>query len=436
MYILYSLLLALALLISMPWWTLQLIRLGKYRAGLKERLGKVPRRVERVAERGSIWIHAVSVGEVMAVSRLVAELQKTNLERRIFVSTTTATGQSLARERFGESRVFFMPLDLGFCLRRYLKALRPRLLLLAETEFWPNLLHLARKSGASVAIVNARISDRSFPRYRRFRWLFAGVLREVDLFLAQTEEDAQRLREIGALTERVQVSGNLKFDVRDAAASPLAGNLRSAAGKDSPVWICGSTTEGEEELLLGAFRDVLERFPSAVMVLAPRHPERFDRVANLITSRGMTLRRRSLWDGTQSLSGSIFLLDSVGELAALYAAADVAFVGGSLLPGVGGHNILEPAQHGVAIVVGPYTSNFREIVRIFDTARGDTERGKGIKTVTADSLAGDLLRLLGDSPERRQLGQRARELFAENSGATEHTLRALQPLLREAPEPR
>jgi len=162
MYILYSLLLALALLISMPWWTLQLIRLGKYRAGLKERLGKVPRRVERVAERGSIWIHAVSVGEVMAVSRLVAELQKTNLERRIFVSTTTATGQSLARERFGESRVFFMPLDFGFCLRRYLKVLRPRLLLLAETEFWPNLLHLARKSGASVAIVNARISDRSF----------------------------------------------------------------------------------------------------------------------------------------------------------------------------------------------------------------------------------------------------------------------------------
>lgn len=424
MYILYSLLLALALLISLPWWALQLVRLGKYRAGLKERLGRVPRRLERVAGPGSIWIHAVSVGEVQAVSRLVGELQKTAPERQVFVSTTTATGQRLARERFGDGRVFFMPLDFGFCLRPYLRTLRPRMLVLAETEFWPNLLHLARKRGASIAIVNARISDRSFPRYRMFRWLFSGVLREVDLFLAQTEEDAQRLREVGALTERVQVSGNLKFDIRNGGASPLTGDLRSAIGKDSRVVICGSTTEGEEELLLDAFRQVLQRFPSSVMVLAPRHPERFDKVAGLIASRGMTLVRRSLWDGSHSLSGSVFLLDTLGELASLYAAADVAFVGGSLLAGVGGHNILEPAQHGVAVLVGPNTSNFREIVRTF-------ERGGGIKTVTTDSLPAELLRLLGDSAERRQLGQRARELFAQNSGAAEHTLRALQPLLRE-----
>jgi 3-deoxy-D-manno-octulosonic-acid transferase len=426
MYIVYSLLLALALLISMPWWTLQLVRLGKYRAGLKERLGRVPPRLERVTGPGSIWIHAVSVGEVMAVSRLVAELQKSAPGRQIFVSTTTATGQQLARERFGESRVFFMPLDLGLCIRPYLKALRPRMLLLAETEFWPNLLHMARKSGASVAIVNARISDRSFPRYRRFRRLFAGVLREVDLFLAQTEEDARRLREIGALTERVQVSGNLKFDVRNGAASPLAAQVRCAVDKDSQVLICGSTTEGEEELLLDAFRQVLGHSPSTLMVLAPRHPERFDKVAGLIASRGMTLMRRSLWDGKQSLSGRVFLLDSVGELASLYAAADVAFVGGSLLPGVGGHNILEPAQHGVPVVVGPNTANFREIVRIF-------ENGGGIKTVTPGDLSPELLRLLGDGAERQRLGQRARELFQQNSGAVEHTLRALQPLLREAP---
>src|SRR5262249_19683995 len=299
-----------------------------------------------------------------------AELQKSAPARQIFVSTTTNTGQRLARERFGESRVFFMPLDLGFCIRPYLKALRPRMLLLAETEFWPNLLHLARKSGASVAIVNARISDRSFPRYRRFRRLFAGVLREVDLFLAQTEEDAQRLREIGALTERVQVSGNLKFDVRNGAASPLAAHLRCAIGKDSQVLICGSTTEGEEELLLDAFRDVLRQFPFTLMVLAPRHPERFDKIAGLIASRGMTLVRRSLWDGKRGLSGSVFPLDSVGELASLYSAADVAFVGGSLLPGVGGHNILEPAQHGVPVVIGPNTANFREIVRIFENGSG------------------------------------------------------------------
>ena len=426
MYIVYSLLLALALLISMPWWTLQLVRLGKYRAGLKERLGRVPPRLERATGPGSIWIHAVSVGEVMAVSRLVAELQKSTPGRQIFVSTTTATGQRLARERFGDSRVFFMPLDLGLCIRPYLNALRPRMLLLAETEFWPNLLHLARKSGASVAIVNARISDRSFPRYRRLRRLFAGVLREVDLFLAQTEEDARRLREIGALTERVQVSGNLKFDVRNGATSPLAAHLRCAIDKDAQVVICGSTTEGEEELLLDALREVSQLFPSMLMVLAPRHPERFDKVAGLIASRGMTLVRRSLWDSKQALSGRVFLLDSVGELASLYAAADVAFVGGSLFPGVGGHNILEPAQHGVAVMVGANTANFREIVRIF-------ENGGGIKTVKPGDLSPELLHLLGDGAERQRLGQRARELFQQNSGAVEHTLRALQPLLREAP---
>ncbi len=176
-----------------------MLRLGKYRSGLGERLGFVPERLKDV-KPGCIWVHAVSVGEVLAVSHLVAELQKKYPERQVLVSTTTATGQSLARQRFGEDRVFFMPLDFGFAVRRYLAALQPQLIVIAETEFWPNLLHLARKRQASLAIVNARISDRSFPRYRRFGWFFRRVLAEVDLFLAQTAEDAQRLREIGAAT--------------------------------------------------------------------------------------------------------------------------------------------------------------------------------------------------------------------------------------------
>jgi 3-deoxy-D-manno-octulosonic-acid transferase len=382
-----------------------------------------------VAERlkgvqpGCIWVHAVSVGEVLAVSQLITDLQKKYPQRQVLVSTTTATGQSLARQRFGQDRVFFMPLDFGFAVRRYLTALQPQLIVIAETEFWPNLLHLARKQQASLAIVNARISDRSFPRYRRFGWFFRRVLAEVDLFLAQTAEDAQRLREIGAAIGRVQVSGNLKFDVRPNPHPSLVTGLRAALGNDSPVLVCGSTAEGEEGPLLQAFKSVQEKFPAAVMVLAPRHPERFEKVAAMIAAAGFALQRRSSWSAPQSIRSGIFLLDSVGELAAIYELADVAFVGGSLVS-TGGHNILEPAQYGAAIVVGPHTFNFREIVSIF-------EQGGALRVVTAETLGPEFLSLLGLPQERKRLGGLARDLFAKHAGATRRTLEALAPLLAQ-----
>lgn len=431
MYVLYSLLLAAVAILSLPWWAVQMLRLGKYRTGLAERLGFVPARLKD-AKAGSIWVHAVSVGEVLAVSRLITELQSAYPETQIFVSTTTATGQSLARERFGEARCFFMPLDLGFAVRAYLKALQPRMLLLAETEFWPNLLHLARKRGTAVTVVNARISDRSFPRYRRFRWFFQRVLSHVDLFLTQTAADAERLRAIGAPTERVRVSGNLKFDVRPHATSWLVQDLRAAIAhmaitKDALVIVCGSTAEGEEEILLAAFQQIQRQFPATVMVLAPRHPERFDRVAGLIAARNTAFVRRSSWTAAVPLSGGVFLLDSVGELASIYALADIAFVGGSLVP-VGGHNILEPAQYGAAIIVGPHTFNFREIVGIF-------AQGNAIRVASSENLASQLLELLKNAAERKQLGQRAKELFEQHAGATQKTLQALRPLLTQrAPE--
>jgi 3-deoxy-D-manno-octulosonic-acid transferase len=424
MYLFYSLLLACAALLSLPWWVFQMLRLGKYRAGLLERLGFVPARLKD-AKPGCIWVHAVSVGEVLAVGRLITELQQDQPDRQVFVSTTTATGQNLARQRFGENRVFFMPLDFGFAVRSYLKALKPRVLILAETEFWPNLLHLAGKQGTTLAIVNARISDRSFPRYRRFRWFFGRVLANVDLFLAQTAEDAARLRAIGAATERVQVSGNLKFDIRPSERSSLVTGLRTAISKDSPVIVCGSTAEGEEEPLLAAFKAVQQRFPAAIMVLAPRHPERFEKVAAMVSSAassaGFALLRRSSWSPPQPVRSGIFLLDSVGELAAMYELADVAFVGGSLVP-TGGHNILEPAQNGAAIVVGPHTFNFREIVSIF-------EQGDAIRVVTAATLSSQLLALLQQPEDRKGLGRRAKDLFAQHAGATRRTLDALAPLL-------
>jgi 3-deoxy-D-manno-octulosonic-acid transferase len=424
MYVLYSLLLAAAALLSLPWWALQMLRLGKYRAGFAERLGSVPERLQ-AAKQDSIWVHAVSVGEVLAVSQLITELKNAYPEAQIFVSTTTATGQRLARERFGEDRCFFMPLDLGFAVRAYLDALKPRLLILAETEFWPNLLHLADKRRTAIAIVNARISDRSFPRYHRFRWFFQRVLSQVDLFLAQTAADAQRLREIGAAPERVRVSGNLKFDMRPSPAAKLAQELRSAITRDSPVIVCGSTAEGEEELLLRAFIELQRHFPGTVMIVAPRHPERFDKVANLIASFDIPFVRRSSWATTCPISGGVFLLDSVGELASVYALADIAFVGGSLVP-TGGHNILEPAQYGAAIVVGPHTFNFREIVNIFET-------GDALCVTTAETLSRQLLELLEKPEERKSLGQRGKILFEQHAGATQRTMRALEPLLR-APE--
>jgi 3-deoxy-D-manno-octulosonic-acid transferase len=424
MYFFYSLLLACVALVSLPWWLLQMLRLGKYRSGLAERLGFVPVRLND-ARPGSIWVHAVSVGEVVAVTPLISELRQKYPDKQIFVSTTTATGQALARQRFGENRVFFMPLDFGFAVRPYLKALQPHILVLAETEFWPNLLHLAGKRGAALATVNARISDRSFPRYRRFKWFFGRVLANMDLFLAQTAEDAARLRAIGAATERVRVSGNLKFDVRPASGSVLVNDLRSVIGKskESPVIVCGSTAEGEEEPLLAAFKVVQQQFPSAMMVLAPRHPERFEKVAAMISSAGIALLRRSAWASPQPIPSGVFLLDSVGELAAIYALADIAFVGGSLVP-TGGHNILEPAQYGAAIVVGPHTFNFREIVSIF-------EQGDAIRVVPSATLGPQFLALLNEPQERERLGRRAKDLFAQYAGATRRTLDALGPLLAE-----
>lgn len=448
MYIFYSLLLSLVALLSLPWWVMQMLRLGKYRAGLAERLGRVPQRLspDAASVRGAaIWIHAVSVGEVLAVVPLVNQLRKLSPGRQVFVSTTTATGQQLARARFGEDCVFFMPLDFGFCLRPYFKALNPGLLVLAETEFWPNLLRMARQHGARVAIVNARISDRSFPRYRRLRWFFSRVLGNVDRFLTQTPADAERLGQIGAPPEKIQVSGNVKFDLQASPEVQLVKDLQRALASAAQVIVCGSTTDGEEEILLAAFRTVLQQFPKAVMVLAPRRPERFEKVAQLIAASGLPFQKRSAWTTASPLSGCVFLLDTLGELAPVYAVAQVAFVGGSLLPGTGGHNILEPAQHGVAIMTGPHTENFREIVRIFSAAHNQPPassdasgrspgNGSALCVVTLQKVASEFVRLLQDHAERTRLGREAKELFEQNTGATSRTLVALQELMDAAAE--
>jgi 3-deoxy-D-manno-octulosonic-acid transferase len=424
-YFLYSLALALGMLLSLPYWLYQILRHGKYRSGFVERLGRVPARLasDTSARPGRvIWVHAVSVGEVLAVSGLVEQMRRSFPQHRVVLSTTTDTGQELARKRFGEANVFYFPMDFAFTIRPYLQALQPELVVLAETEFWPNFLRLAHTSGARIAVVNARISDRSWPRYRRFRWALRRMLVHVDLFLAQTPEDGARLQSIGAEGGHVQVTGNLKFDVSSPSSPPIVESLRRSLAAESagPVLVCGSTVEGEEPPLLKAFENLRVAHPRAVMILAPRHPERFDEVAILLQQLGMSSFRRSQWRG-EALAGGVLLVDSIGELAALYALADVAFVGGSLVPR-GGHNIIEPAQHGVAIVTGNHTENFRDIVTLFQSR-------DAVRIVGLAELPLTLMHLLANDAERRALGQRAEETMRSQMGATSRTLEALKTLV-------
>jgi len=429
MYLVYSLLLGLALVVALPWWLFQMARNYKYRSGLGERFGRVPERLKR-SQAGAlvIWVHAVSVGEVLAISGLIERLRESFSRHRIVISTTTASGQKLARDRFGEKNVFYFPMDLGFAIRPYLRVLRPRLVIVAETEFWPNFLKMAKTSGARVAVVNSRVSDRSFPRYRRFKSLLERVLGKVDLFLAQTEVDRGRLVEIGAPAHKVQVSGNLKFDVKPVSETALARTLKAELGRSNagPVIVAGSTVDGEEPIVLEAFRSVLARFPHAVLILAPRHPERWSLVAELLDGSDLKHWRRSKWQpGKEKLAGGVFLLDSIGELASLYGLAQLAFVGGSLVPR-GGHNILEPAQHGVAILVGPHTENFREIVSLFVNAGA-------VDVVEPEDLGKEFLHLLFQEEKRAIMAKHALETAQANTGATERTAAALEQMMGVKP---
>jgi len=424
-YWLYSSLLLLALVISMPWWLLEMLRHGKYRIGWRERLGRVPDWLFTPGPGNTIWIHAVSVGEVLAISRVVEELKMHLPGWRIVVSTTTDTGQKLARERFGANNVFYSPLDLPFAVRAYLRALQPNLLLLAESEFWPNLLRWARLSGASVAVVNARVSDRSLPGYMRVQRPLRRVMQNVRLLLAQSEEDARRLVKIGAPAERVHVSGNLKFDVIPPANPAILAQFLGALEREKigPLLVAGSTLEGEEAMLLDTFRQVVLQYPAPLLVLAPRHPERFEPVASLLASSGVPWTRRSQWDGQRPIAGEIFLLDSIGELASLYEYADLAFVGGSMVPR-GGHNVLEAAQFGTPILVGQHTENFRDIIEVF-------RKADALRVVTPQSLTATVLQLLENDHDREVLGRRAAEVMRSQRGATERTVNALLEMLPE-----
>jgi 3-deoxy-D-manno-octulosonic-acid transferase len=420
----YNLALVAGLVATAPWWLWRMATTHKYREGLRERLGSVPRRISFDSGRPLIWLHAVSVGEVLAATQLVKALDAALPGYFIAISTTTRTGQALAREKFGSSRVFYCPLDLPWAVRAYLDAFKPRLMILAETEFWPNLLAGCFRREIPIVVVNARISNRSWPRYRILRKLWRPILSKLSRVLAQSEIDAERLRAIGCAPERVTVAGNLKFDVRAATEGEATKILREQA-RGLRLIVAGSTLEGEEAALLDAWPQLLRADAKLVMILAPRHPERFAAVAALLERSGIGWVRRSEWNANPPnvlRLGTIVLLDTIGELASVYSLASVAFVGGSLVP-AGGHNPLEPAQFGVPIVMGPHYANFTAIT---EALRAEN----GLRIATKEELASALIELLGDRDAAEAMGTRAREVFELQAGATERCVTAIRELLR------
>lgn len=372
------------------------------------------------------WIHAVSVGEVLAVAPLIAALRQERPGVRVYLSTTTGTGQAMARKTFPSGvEVFYCPFDFWWPAGRVLRHLRPGQLIIAETEIWPNLYFRAWRSGIPVSVVNGRISDRAWPRYRRIRRWLAPLLTLPARFLMQSGVYAVRIRELGAPPERVQVTGNMKFDsLRTITPDPeLAGKIRAAWGPSgSQALVAGSTMPGEEDILAGVFLRLRRDFPELRLLVAPRHPERFAAAGQAFLQRGIAVRYRSELSAAASVPADVILLDSIGELTALYSLAEVVFIGGTLVP-AGGHNILEPAAAGRPVVVGPSMENFREIRELF-------QRREALLTVAGAAELEDLLRRLLASPaECNRIGALGRQLVDENMGAARRNLAAIYPPL-------
>ncbi|HZE63417.1 MAG TPA: 3-deoxy-D-manno-octulosonic acid transferase [Pyrinomonadaceae bacterium] len=430
MYFIYSLLLAVGFLILLPRFLYDAFRHGKYVAGFRERLGTV----SPVTGQPLIWIHCVSVGETQAARPLVLELKKQLPNFRIAISTTTLTGQNLAREifKYDVEKIFYFPFDWRWTVRRTLKALRPEAVLIMETELWPGFLRECERQQIPVVVLNGRLSERSFRRYRLFRGFMSRVLRGVSLAIMQTEPDAARLRLLGIATEKVKVSGSLKFD---AGTLPLNDELTAALGarfnfnSDAPLILAASTHAPEERIVIEAVKQLIaHEVPRARLLIAPRHPERFGEVAALIEALSISWARRSASPQATDGTAKVVLLDTIGELQSVYPLATIVLVGGSIAK-TGGHNILEPAAVGACILTGAHTYNFREIVEAFVRAEAIVQLPAMPDSDTTLELGKLFAKFLTEPDKRRLIGERAKQLVNQNRGATERTMELLQDLL-------
>jgi 3-deoxy-D-manno-octulosonic-acid transferase len=424
---LYTVLIVVLAAVLAPWFLYQAVRYQKYIGSLAQRMGYLPVSFNLDGDE-SIWIHAVSVGEALTARALLPELRQRYPKLRIFVSTTTLSGQQIARTRLQDvDAVFFFPFDLPPFVNRTLRLVRPRLFVMLDTEIWPNLLRACRRQGVKSILVNGRISSRSYPRYHMARRLFGRVLADVDKFCMQSEESARRIVQIGADPAKVLVTGSLKFESLESPAA-AAGRGEGRVLRyfrippSRPVLMAGSTLKGEEAPVLSAFAAVRRALPGALLIIAPRKPERFGEAEALARAEGFRVVRRSALPVDAEPRADVVVLDSIGELAHLFQVATVVFVGGSLVDH-GGHNILEPAVHGKPIVFGPYMGNFAEIAEAFLNNQAAIEVRDGAE------LGEVCVRLLSDSVERARLGAAARALVEANRGAKPRTLEAIEDLL-------
>jgi 3-deoxy-D-manno-octulosonic-acid transferase len=440
---LYRMLTAVALLVLAPYYALRGWRRGEPRQTLRDRFGILsPEIVARAAAVSSsdrpIWIHAVSVGEVLAAQPLVESLQARFPARPVFVSTTTETGQRLARERLHKAAgIFYFPLDWTGSVRRALRSLHPALIVIMETEIWPNFLRVAHEAGVPVIFANARISEKSLARYERWEKftgpLFRTILRWPAFFLAQSGEDAARLVSMGAPEERVEVTGNLKYDSEPPPPSAILEWLTAQiqAQERWPILVAGSVVAEEESHVLAAWDLVQRQWRHALLILAPRKPDRFDAATAICEEGGWSVIRRSRIDFHLAFpdDADILLLDSIGELAGLYSLGDAVFVGGSLVPS-GGHNILEPAWFGKTPVFGPSMENFSDMAARFLKARA------GIQVDSGPMLGRVWIQLIEDTKLRERMGEAAKKLSEQNRGAAARTLDRIAALLRAQTETR
>lgn len=386
------------------WW--QTRRNNSRNENWQQRLGLVPR-----LEEPAIWVHAVSVGETIAAAPLVKALLAKRPDVPVLVTAMTATGAAQARKLFGDRvRYAYAPFDTPGSVRRFVQRVRPRALIILETELWPNLIAETHRQRCPIFLVNARLSERSARRYRKIADWIRSLLARLEWIAAQAEEDATRFIDIGALPALVSVTGSIKFDVVvTETAREQAQTLKQLCG-GRPVWIAASTHDGEDDQLLAAHARILEHAPDALLILVPRHPDRFDPVAALVRERGFSCVRRS--SGMPVGTAQVYLGDTMGELMPMFGAADVAFVGGSLIER-GGHNPLEPAAWGLPVVTGPHVFNFETVYRQLDNGRGL------IRIEDAGSLAEQVLWLLGHREQAREMGRSALAVVEANRGALE-----------------
>ena len=424
---LLNLIYALLLIAASPWMAWQAARTGKYREGWGQKLlGFVPRRTSHAR---CVWIHAVSLGEVSLIGPLVGELRRRHPDWQLVISTTTLTGYALAKTRFADHLVCYCPMDFTWAVSRALDRIRPDALLLAELELWPNLIAAARNRGAKVVVVNGRLSERSFRGYRRLGRLVRGLLGRVDLVAAQNEQYAERFRTLGAPTERVRVTGSLKFDgAQTDRGNPATVRLRQLAGfhDHDVVFLAGSTQDPEERLAIAAYKELSPKFPRLRLVIVPRHPERFVEVAKLLSGSGLIWEKRSQWSPRGgNAQVRVLLVDQVGELAAWWGTSTIAYVGGSMGERQG-QNMIEPAAYGCAVSFGPKTCNFRDVVSALLQAEAATvvQDGKELTAFVRNCLC---------EPEFVQTqGLRAASVVASQLGATGRTVDLIESLVESA----